>query len=54
VSHLQRFGNTDVGVGLHLLTDNGYRTLNEDKLGRLNFKLKHRKKYRRIIVWRQR
>lgn len=42
VSHLQRFGNTDVGVGLLLLTDNGYRTLNEDKLGRLNFKLKHR------------
>ena len=44
VSHLQKFGNTDLGFGLYLLTDNGYRTLNEDKLGRLNFKLKHRNK----------
>ena len=43
-SHLQRFGNTDLGVGIHLMTDKGYRTLNEDKLGRLNFKLKHRNK----------
>ena len=42
VSHLQRFGRTDVGAGIHLLTDNGYRTLNEDKLGRFNLKVKHR------------
>ncbi len=45
VSHLQRFGRTDMGAGIHLLTDNGYRTLNEDKLGRVNLKLKHRNGY---------
>ncbi len=43
-SHLQRFGHTDLGIGLHLLTDEGYRRLNGEKLGRLNFKLKHRNK----------
>jgi iron complex outermembrane receptor protein len=41
-SHLQRFGRTDVGAGIHLMTDEGYRTLNEDKLGRLNMKVRHR------------
>jgi iron complex outermembrane receptor protein len=42
LSHLQRMGNTDVGAGLHLLTDNGYRKLNDDKLGRMNFRIRHR------------
>ncbi len=40
-SHLQKMGNTDFAMGLHLLTDNGYRRLNDQNLGRLNFKLKH-------------
>lgn len=44
VSHLQRFGNTDIGAGLYLTKDNGYRSLNDDQLGRVNFKLKHRSK----------
>jgi len=44
VSHLQRLGNTDIGAGLFLTNDNGYRSLNDDQLGRVNFKLKHRSK----------
>lgn len=44
VSHLQRFGNTDLGAGLFLVNDNGYRSLNDEQLGRVNFKLKHRSK----------
>lgn len=43
-SHLQRFGNTDIGAGLYLVNDNGYRRLNDEQLGRVNFKLKHRSK----------
>jgi iron complex outermembrane receptor protein len=27
-SHLQKYGNTDVGLGINLLTNNGYRKLN--------------------------
>jgi outer membrane cobalamin receptor len=40
-SHTRKYGNTDLGVALHLMTDNGYRRLNDERLGRLNFKLKH-------------
>ncbi len=40
-SHLQRKGNTDLGVAVNLLTDEGYRRLNGEKLGRLSLKLKH-------------
>lgn len=41
-SHLQKAGKNDIGVGLNLLSDNGYRKYNEEKLGRLSFRLKHR------------
>lgn len=41
-SHLQKFGNTDIGIGTNLLTDEGYRRLNGEKLGRISLKLKHR------------
>ncbi len=41
-SHLQRFGKTDFGLGVNLLTDNGYRKYNTEKLGRINLRLKHR------------
>lgn len=40
-SHMQKSGNTDIGIGSHILTDMGYRRLNEEKLGRFNLKLKH-------------
>ncbi|MFO7922385.1 MAG: TonB-dependent receptor [Bacteroidales bacterium] len=40
-SHMQRYGNTGMSVALHLLNDNGYRKLNDEKLGRLNLSLKH-------------
>lgn len=41
ISHLQKTGRTDIGISANLLTDQGYRRLNEEKLGRLSFKLKH-------------
>ncbi len=41
VSHLQRFGNTGLGFGANLVTDKGYRRLNDNRLGRMNLKVKH-------------
>jgi len=40
-SHLQKFGNTDFGIGANLLSDPGYRKLNDELIGRINLKLKH-------------
>ncbi len=40
-SHLRKFGNTGIGISTSFLADNGYRRLNDEKLARLNFKLKH-------------
>ena len=40
-SHLQKYGKTDVGIGVNLLTDNGYRKLNDQSLIRLSLRLKH-------------
>lgn len=39
-SRLIRFDNTHLGISTYLFMDNGYRKLNEEKLGRVNFKLK--------------
>lgn len=44
LSHIRKYGNTDLGVAMHLMTDNGYRRLNDERLGRLNVKLKHHDK----------
>jgi outer membrane cobalamin receptor len=40
-SHLQKYGNTDVGIGINLLADNGYRKYNDESLIRMNLRLKH-------------
>lgn len=40
-SHLQKIGKTDLGLGINLLTDNGYRKYNDEILGRISLKLKH-------------
>ena len=40
-SHLQKFGKTDLGVGINLLADNSYRKFNDEKLGRVSLRLKH-------------
>jgi outer membrane cobalamin receptor len=40
-SHLQKYGNTDVGIGINLLRDNGYRKYNDESLIRMNLRLKH-------------
>ncbi|TVR74696.1 MAG: TonB-dependent receptor [Marinilabiliales bacterium] len=40
-SHLQRTGNTDMGVALYLNEDSGYRRLNDNRLGRGNIMVRH-------------
>jgi outer membrane cobalamin receptor len=40
-SHLQKSGKTDIGLGLNLLSDMGYRKYNDEKLGRLSLRIKH-------------
>ncbi len=40
-SHLQKYGNTDIGLGVNILTDNGYRKYNDESLCRLGLRLKH-------------
>jgi outer membrane cobalamin receptor len=40
-SHLQKYGKTDVGLGVNLLTNNGYRKLNDESLCRLGLRMKH-------------
>ena len=40
-SHLQKFGNTDVGIGVNLTSDRGYRKYNDENLGRISLKIKH-------------
>jgi outer membrane cobalamin receptor len=42
LSHLQKVGNTDVGLGINLLNSNGYRKYNDEKLGRISLRLRHR------------
>ncbi len=41
-SHLQKIRNTDIGIGINLLADNGYRKFNDEKLGRISLRMKHR------------
>ena len=40
-SHLQKFGKTDFGISSNFFIDEGYRKLNDEKLGRLGLKIKH-------------
>jgi outer membrane receptor protein involved in Fe transport len=40
-SHLQKSGKTDIGIGINLLSDMGYRKYNDEKLGRISLRLKH-------------
>jgi outer membrane cobalamin receptor len=40
-SHLQKFGKTDFGIGCNLFIDESYRRLNDEKLARVNLKIKH-------------
>ena len=40
-SRLQKIGQTDLGLGISLLTNNGYRKYNDEKLVRVSLRLKH-------------
>jgi iron complex outermembrane receptor protein len=40
-SHLQKVRNTDIGLGLSLSSDRGYRKYNDESVGRISLRLKH-------------
>ncbi len=40
-SHLQKFGSTDLGIGVNVTADRGYRKYNDENLGRVSIRLKH-------------
>jgi len=40
-SHLRKINNTDLGVGVNLSSDRGYRKFNDETLGRVSIRLKH-------------
>lgn len=40
-SHLQKFGSTDLGIGVNVTADRGYRKYNDENLGRVSVRLKH-------------
>ncbi len=39
-SHLRKAGNTDIGLGVNLTSDNGYRKYNDERLARVSLRLK--------------
>ena len=39
-SHLQKFGSTDLGIGVNVTADRGYRKYNDENLGRVSIRLK--------------
>ncbi len=40
-SHLQKFGSTDLGIGVNVTADRGYRKYNDENLARVSIRLKH-------------
>jgi len=50
-SHLQKIGNTDIGIASSLLVDEGYRKLNDEKLGRVSLSLKHHDKKKEGLTY---
>jgi iron complex outermembrane receptor protein len=40
-SHLQKYGKNDIGIGLNIRDNNGYRKYNYEKTGRLSLRFKH-------------
>jgi iron complex outermembrane receptor protein len=51
LSHLQKIGKTDLGLGINILSDKGYRRLNDEKLGRFSLRLKHHSEKIRGLVY---
>lgn len=40
-SHLRKIGSTDLGIGVNLASDRGYRKYNDETMGRISVRLKH-------------
>ncbi len=51
ISHLQKIGQTDLGIGITLMNDNGYRKYNNDDLGRISFRVKHHNRNKNGLVY---
>lgn len=50
VSHSEKYGNTEIGLGLRAMNDNGYRKLNDDSNLRLSINIKQKsKKYESLL-----
>jgi len=50
-SHLQKFGNTDIGFAGTILSDEGYRRLNDEKLGRVSLNIKHHNQKVKVLSY---
>jgi outer membrane receptor protein involved in Fe transport len=50
-SHIQKTGNTDIGISGTVLSDEGYRRLNDEMLGRMSLSLKHHVKKMEGLVF---
>lgn len=50
-SNLHKYGNNNIGISGAFLYDNGYRKLNDEKLGRLSMRLKHSSKKITGLTW---
>lgn len=43
-SHLRKYGNNDIGIGINLLDNTGYRKFNAEKLARMSMRFRHHDK----------
>ena len=50
-SHSEVYGNTEIGVGLRAMSDNGYRKLNDDSNIRLSFNVKQKSKKKESLLF---
>ncbi len=50
-SHLRKSGMTDIGLGVNILSNEGYRKYNNENLGRISLRLKHRSKAVKGLVY---
>jgi len=41
LSHSGKYNNTEIGIGARASNDNGYRRLNDEAFGRMNFNIRH-------------
>jgi iron complex outermembrane receptor protein len=50
-SHLQKISNTDLGLGITLMNDEGYRKYNDEKVARISLRIKHHNQKMKGLVY---